>query len=300
MPPLDIPPGRFVDLGGPVHYLEWDGPSERTFVLVHGLGGSHLQWLAAAPLLARRGRVLAIDLAGFGRTPRAGRSAKLTANRVLLARFIEEVAGGPVILAGHSMGGPIAMMQASVEPDSVRGLILTGSVYPWGGIPSAIVRSPALLGGFVLYGGQGRLGEWVARQRVNADPDRLVRLWLRFVTADASTLPEPLVRAHAALLADQASDPDFTAAFVEAARSLARLGQNRERAFALLASLRSSVIAIHGRRDRLVPPSLAWTATEPHPDWWVRVMPDVGHVPQMEAPERWFAAVEDWLAATSL
>ena len=50
---LALPPSRYVDIGGPVHYLEWDGPPGRTFVLVHGLGGSHLQWLPVGPLLAR-------------------------------------------------------------------------------------------------------------------------------------------------------------------------------------------------------------------------------------------------------
>ena len=39
-----MPPSRFADLDGPVHYVEWDGPPGRTFVLVHGLGGSLLSW----------------------------------------------------------------------------------------------------------------------------------------------------------------------------------------------------------------------------------------------------------------
>jgi pimeloyl-ACP methyl ester carboxylesterase len=57
-----LPDDRFADLGGPVHYVEWDGPPGRTFVLLHGLGGSYLQWLVAGPELARLGRVVAIDL----------------------------------------------------------------------------------------------------------------------------------------------------------------------------------------------------------------------------------------------
>lgn len=296
---LDIPGGRYVDLGGPVHYAEWDGPPGRTFVLVHGLGGSHLQWVRVAPELARHGRVLAVDLAGFGRTPRAGRSAKLTAQRVLLARFIDEVVGGPVVLAGHSMGGAIAIMQASIEPSSVSGLVLTASVFPWEGVQAALLRSPALLAGFVLY--RGRLGEWAARQRVNADnADRIVRLSLRLMTTDAAALPEDLVRAHVALLTEQARDPDVAAAFLESSRSLIRLGQTPERARTLIDGVKCPVVVIHGRRDRLVPAALAWTATESHPDWMVRVLPDVGHIPQMEAPERWMRSVEDWLTAASL
>ncbi|MFM8944837.1 MAG: alpha/beta fold hydrolase [Actinomycetota bacterium] len=288
-----LPPSRYADIGGPVHYLEWDGPPGRTFVLVHGLGGSHLQWIPVGPLLARHGRVLAVDLAGFGRTPRAGRSAKLTANRALLSRFLEEVVGGPAILAGNSMGGGIAVMQAAVEPASVEGLILSSSVYPWapGGMPS-----PMVIGGFALY--RTRIGEWAARQRVHAgNADRIVRLGFRINTVHPERIAEDLVAAHVDLLAEQSGDPDFAVAFLEAARSLLRLGQNPERGRLLLDDVKCPVIAIHGRRDRLVPASLAWTATESHPSWWVRVLPDVGHIPQMEAPDRWMAAVEEWLGS---
>src|SRR5206468_1501811 len=61
---------RTVDVDGPVAYVEW--PSERpggggpTFVCVHGLGGSHVNWMLVGPRLAAHGRVLALDLAGFG------------------------------------------------------------------------------------------------------------------------------------------------------------------------------------------------------------------------------------------
>ncbi|MFL5354501.1 alpha/beta fold hydrolase [Archangium sp.] len=56
---------RTVDLGGPVHYADYGG-SGRTRVLLHGLGGSYLNWLPAAPELAKHARVLALDLVGFG------------------------------------------------------------------------------------------------------------------------------------------------------------------------------------------------------------------------------------------
>jgi pimeloyl-ACP methyl ester carboxylesterase len=36
-------------------------------------------------------------------------------------------------------------------------------------------------------------------------------------------------------------------------------------------------------------------ALEMRPDWDMRLIPRVGHVPQMEAPERWLAAVEPWI-----
>jgi pimeloyl-ACP methyl ester carboxylesterase len=238
--------------------------------------------------------VLALDLAGFGRTPRAGRSSKLTANRALLSHFIEEVAGTPVVLAGNSMGGGICMMQAATEPSSVEGLVLTCSVYPWarGGFPS-----PVVIGGFAAYR-MKRVGEWVMRQRFERfDADRLVRLSLRLATVDVRRIPEDVIRAHVDLLLEREEDPDTATAFLEATRSLISLGRSPERARAILDQIKCPVLAIHGRQDRLVPAAFAWAATESHPEWWIRVLPDVGHVPQLEAPDRWLANVADWQAS---
>jgi len=291
---FEMPESRFADLGGPVHYVEWEGPPGRTFVLVHGLGGAHLNWILVGPELARHGRVLAVDLAGFGRTPRAGRRSRLTANRALLSHFIEEITGEPVVLGGNSMGGGIAMMQAAVEPSSVEGIVLTCSVYPWarGGFPS-----PVIVGGFAAYR-MKRVGEWVVRQRFERlDADRMVRLSLRLATVDIRRIPEDVIRAHVDLLVERAEDPDTGPAFLEAARSLISLGRSPERGRAILDQIKCPVLAIHGRQDRLVPAAFAWAATEAHPDWWIRVLPDVGHLPQLEAPDRWIANVEEWLGS---
>jgi pimeloyl-ACP methyl ester carboxylesterase len=289
---LDIPDGRLVDLDGPVYYVEWEGPADRTFVLVHGLGSSHLSWALVGRRLAEQGRTIAIDLAGFGRTPRAGRSAKLSANQVLLARFLDEVVGAPAILCANSMGGAIAMLQAAYEPASVEGLVLTSSVFPWarGGVPSPIV-----VAGFALYRVPG-IGEWVAKQRVTGlSAERLVRLSFRIVAADPSSIPEELVRAHIDLLAERQEDPEAGAALAEAARSLLRLGERGELARQILDAVKCPVLVIHGHQDRLVPVAFAQAAIERNTSWQVRLLPRVGHVPMMEDPDRWLAAVEEWV-----
>src|SRR5256712_10274317 len=125
---------RTIDLDGPVHYADFGGTGP-TLVLVHGLGGSHVNWMAVAPALARDARVLAVDLAGFGRTPLGERSADVHAHRVLLDRFLEAVAAGPAVLIGNSMGGLVAMMEAALAPE--RGA---------GGLPVAPAPPPAARG----------------------------------------------------------------------------------------------------------------------------------------------------------
>ena len=42
---MDLPELRTLDLDGPIAYRAWDGPSDTAFVLVHGLGASHLSWV---------------------------------------------------------------------------------------------------------------------------------------------------------------------------------------------------------------------------------------------------------------
>ena len=290
--PIEPPPGRSVDLDGPVHYVEWEGPPERTFVLVHGLGGSLLSWLAVAPGLARHGRVLALDLPGFGRTERDGRRSRVSDLRATVSGFVHEVAGGPVVLVGNSMGGGISMLEAALEPEAVQALVLSNSVFPWkrGAFPAPIVML-----GFALYE-MPRVGEWASRQRLTRlEADRAVRLGLRIITANPSTIPEDLVRLHVEQLVRLQGDADAGPAFLEAARSLLTLGRRREVVRWIVNAVSCPVLVIHGREDRLVPFGFAMGAIEMRPDWEMRAIPKVGHVPQMEAPERWLSAIEDWL-----
>ena len=68
-----------LDVEGPVYVADFggDGP---VMLLVHGLGGAHLNWMAVAPQLAAHHRVYALDLPGFGRSPLAGRRSTIAAN----------------------------------------------------------------------------------------------------------------------------------------------------------------------------------------------------------------------------
>ena len=125
---LDLPELRTIDLDGPVAYREWSGPADRTFVLVHGLGASHLSWVQVGQPLSGLGRVIAVDLPGFGATPLAGRSAGLMDQRRTLSRVLGALGTGEVVVCGSSLGGGISILQAAVEPSSVAGLVLTSSV----------------------------------------------------------------------------------------------------------------------------------------------------------------------------
>ncbi|HET6714964.1 MAG TPA: alpha/beta fold hydrolase [Actinomycetota bacterium] len=290
---LDLPELRTAYIDGPVAFREWEGPQDTTFVLVHGLGGSHVNWLQVAPGLAGLGRVIALDLPGFGSSPRAGRGSGLMDERRALSRFVAGRATGRVVLVGNSMGGVIGILHAAVEPGSIAGLVLTNSPFPWvrGALPH-----PVVIAGFAAYDTPG-LGPLVLEARMRRiEAERAVRLGFRLIAADPSSIPEEIVRLTADQMRQRARDPDAPAAFQDAWRSLRRLGCRPDVARRAMDGVRCPVFVVHGRRDRLVPAAYAEAALREHPTWRARIFPDLGHVPQMEAPSRWLTEVADWYA----
>jgi pimeloyl-ACP methyl ester carboxylesterase len=290
---LELPPVLSIDLDGPMAYREWGGPAETTFVLIHGLGGSGVNWVRVAPGLAGLGRVLVPDLPGFGASMRAGRPVDVMSLRRILSRFLAERATGHVILCGNSMGGAISILQAAIEPDSTDGLVLTSSAFP--SAPGARPH-PLAVAAFSLYRTPG-LGERVLKARIRSrDLERIVRLGLQFATGGAASIPPEVVAMHVDAARDRQQDPEAVTAFLEAARSLLRLGSRPDVGGRALDAVRCPVLVLHGRRDRLVPVSDARAALAEHPRWRGRIFPDLGHVPMLEAPGRWLGEVADWHA----
>lgn len=292
---MNLPELKTVDLDGPVVYREWEGPSESTFILVHGLGASHLSWVQVGESLSGLGRVLALDLPGFGYSPLEGRGAGLMEQRRAVSRFIEEVGEGRVVLGGSSMGGALSILQAAVEPSSVAGIVLTNSVFPW---RFSAVPHPLILASFGIYATPW-LGEQVVSWRLHQmDPEQMVRLSLRVLAADPRSIPEDIVRLLVDLTRERKADPEVARSFLEAARSMLRLGSRPSVSRRALENVACPVLLLHGRRDRLVPVAFAEAELARHPAWRGRSFPDLGHIPQMEAPGRWLAEVADWFADT--
>jgi len=286
------PLARTADLDGPVSWVDHGGPDDGQLVVaVHGLGGSHANWHDLAPLLAREHRVVAVDLAGHGRTPRAGRSAAVPANRELLGRFLAHVDDRPAVLMGNSMGGALSLLHAAAHPASVAGLALIGPALPRSALPSrALARQVA------LFAVPGLAERSLARRRLRLGAEAFVQATLELTCSDPSSV-SPEVRLLAVQMAIERSlDPDADAAFLEAARSLAVLVARAARYRALIASVQVPGIVLQGVEDRLVPAAGTAMLGELQPGWPVHLLDGVGHVPQIEAPERTAALVLPFLA----
>src|SRR5207302_88904 len=97
-----------------------------TILLIHGSGVSAGYWVNQLRGLGRALRVVAIDLPGHGASdPIEGASVEAYAETT--AHFLELLGAAPVIVAGHSLGGAVAIALAARHPGAVTGLVLLSS-----------------------------------------------------------------------------------------------------------------------------------------------------------------------------
>lgn len=282
-----------VHIDGPVHYLDFGGPvSGPVLIAVHGLGGAAVNWSAIAPLLTKRYRLLALDLAGHGLTKSGGRGTDVTSNRLLLHRFIELVSTGPVILIGNSMGGMIALIEAGAAPERVAGLILVDPALPF--VP---VRPDPLVTAVFAVSAAPVLGPLILRQRRFMRVESVVAQTLALCCVDPSRVPKDIVAMHVEVARQRHAMAGDGRDLAHAARSVVETagflrGQGYRRA---IKEITCPVLVVHGERDRLVPVTAARSAVKAHPAWELAVLPGVGHIPQLEDPVQTAAAFTDWL-----
>jgi pimeloyl-ACP methyl ester carboxylesterase len=284
---------RTVDLGGPTHYLDFGGPAGGPLLLaVHGLGGSAWNWLAVAPLFTTRCRLLAVDLAGHGQSPAAGRSTTVTANRRLLDRFIREIVDEPLILMGNSMGGLIALLEAAKSPELTRAVILIDPAVPR---PFLSKVDPRVALQFAVVALPGIGGAAIARRTKRMSTARQVQETLSLCTVDVSRVPQSVI--DETIRAIDARDPkDFSPSDVVAAsRSLMRMLSRPQPLRRTFHTITAPVLILHGARDRLVSLDVARTFARDFPEWRFEVADDIGHVPMLEAPEWTAQQVLRWL-----
>jgi pimeloyl-ACP methyl ester carboxylesterase len=129
-------------MAGPIIYgreerwLEHDGARTRYFaagqgpplVLIHGAASDARDWLKLMPGLSQHYRVLAPDVPGFGPGYPRRPLYTMAIFAAFLEAFLEREAPGPFCLAGHSLGGRLALELALRHPERVRKLVLVDSV----------------------------------------------------------------------------------------------------------------------------------------------------------------------------
>ncbi len=216
-------------------------------LLIHGAGGSHLSWpphLRRLPDL----RVIALDLPGHGRSGGLGFTS-IAAYRDILRDFVDVLGLTRFVLAGHSMGGAIALDYARLFPERVAGLGLIGT--------SARLRvAPAILDGIRtdFAATTEQMMGWMVGADFPANARRLALQRLR--ESDRDVL-------HG----------DFAACDIFDLR-------------AEIQGLTVPALIIVGEEDQMTPPKFSESLHASLPNSELHRLPNAGHMVQLEQPDR--------------
>lgn len=280
-----------------LHHVDFGGVEGPDIVLVHGLGGSHLNWDLLAPRLTAHGHVLALDLPGFGLSTPTGRAETVGRNVAVLEDFLRTRAHPPVVLVGNSMGGLVSILLTARSPELVRALVLLDPALP---APARVLRSPAAAVQLLVHAIPG-VGERVrAARRRRRGPRGTVLDTLDLCGVDPVGLPPDLLERSVVLAARQGDVAGMDRAFLSASRSLAWALLRARRYRAAREAIDVPVLLVHGDRDALVPVASARAVAARHPGWHYVELPGVGHLPQLQEPQTVARLVGRWLQALRL
>ena len=278
---MNVTEPRIVTLHGrPVTYAQaGSGP---VLLLIHGMGGTFENWQAVIEPLARQHTVLAPDLPGHGASAPGAGDYSIGALAAGLRDLLIALGHERATLVGHSLGGGIAMQFAYQFPEMTERLVLVSS----GGLGpevSPVLRAAALPGANLFIA-------------ATAGPGRTVGSALARVLAAVGLRPNAdvaeVLRGYASL-----ADPDRRAAFLATLRSVIHTGGQRVHAGdRLYLAEGMPVLIIWGERDPIIPRHHGENAHEAILGSQLEVFDGVGHLPQIEAPERFIAVLERFIA----
>jgi pimeloyl-ACP methyl ester carboxylesterase len=248
---------------------------------VHGMSGAATNWTDLMAELAPGFDCAALDLPGSGFSPPpvtgAGYSVSGMAGTVI--RLIETLDAGPVHLIGNSMGGSVSVRVAARRPDLVRTLTLISPALPDLRVRRTALHFPVLALPFV---GERLVRWYIARFPVR---DRVAGVFATCFYDPASIHQDRFAQEVEALRRRDTLSYD--------ARSLARAARTlvaetlRPRPFSLWDAaqrVRAPSLVLFGSHDRLVNPRLAARASRAFRNARVIVLPQTGHIAQMECP----------------
>ena len=266
--------------GLPIRYLAaGEGPP---LVLLHGAGDNSLDWRWVIPDLAATHRVYAPDLPGSPDSARPDAAYSPAFFERFAVGFLDALGIGRATFVGNSLGGLIALRLALSEPARVTALILVDSA----GLGSAV--NPAFTSVNVPLLGEAAMPFWRTRSGAYQ------RAWGR--TALLFTHPPRSVPRE--WLAEQcrlARLPGYLEAHLTALRALVGPFGQREVMVDRLGLLETPTLVVWGERDRVFPRSQAKRSVARLRDGSLALIPDCGHIPHVECPDRFLGALDGFL-----
>lgn len=260
-------------------------PGGETLVLIHGLAESSHTWDAVLPYLVERGyHVIAVDLLGHGRSgsPRIG-DYSIPGLAVLVRDLLLLLDLDEVTVVGHSLGGGIALQLAYLWPELVGRVVLISS----GGLGRTVGAILRVLSVPVPIGPLMALP-------LNRLTAAAVRAFHRRLGSDHPKT-EDWVRIFEGL-----SDPERRRAFLRVVRGTIGAGGQRVAAINRLHLADAQpLLIIWGEDDAVIPVGHGYRAHSMVADSRMEVVPDTGHFPHLDHPERVAQTITRFLEATT-
>jgi pimeloyl-ACP methyl ester carboxylesterase len=285
LPPLDMSvppwPGRRVRVGSAELFVRATPSGGEPALLVHGLGGASTNWTDFAGQLAPWLAIEALDLPGFGRSgPAPGRDYSIGAHARTVTRYLDQSARGPVHLFGNSMGGVISILIAAQRPDLVRTLTLTSPAVP--DLRPRRLGTDPLLTLALVPGTAGLIRRRIVRHPADVRAHAVIDLCF----AEPSRVPPGRLAEAVEEIELRDGYSWSTDALLRSLRGLVRtyLLTGRRSLWAHMAAITAPTLIVWGERDRLVAVALAPRVAHTIPGARLLVLPDVGHVAQLEDP----------------
>jgi pimeloyl-ACP methyl ester carboxylesterase len=222
-------------------------------VLLHGYPLDGSIWSEVVPLLADRFELIIPDLRGFGESTTVDALYTMDTFASDVAGLLNHLGFEKTALAGHSMGGYVALAFAKNYPERVSGLGLVAS--------QAVADAPERK--------QGRYdtAKQVAEKGIGVVVEAM----------SSKFTPDERMRAVAQSVMEQ-QRPN---AIIGALKAMAE----REDLSALLAEFKFPVVLVHGDQDALIPIERAREVKNAIPRAHLVELKGVGHLPMLEAAE---------------
>jgi pimeloyl-ACP methyl ester carboxylesterase len=266
--------------GMPIRYLV--AGEGRPVVLLHGAGDNALDWRWVMPALAASHRVYAPDLPGSPDSARPAADYSPAFFERFVTAFLNALDIGRATFVGNSLGGLIALELALSEPERAGALVLVDSA----GLGRAV--NPAFTSVNVPGLGEAALPFW--RTPVGA----YQRAWGRTALLFAHP-PESVPHEWLAEQCRLALSPGYLEAHLTVLRALVDPAGQREVLVDQLPHLKIPTLVVWGARDRVFPQSQAKEAVAQLPEGSLTLVPECGHMPHVECPDFFLAALDDFL-----
>jgi pimeloyl-ACP methyl ester carboxylesterase len=274
-----------VEIDGTAIYHVDTGPQngEPPVVLVHGITATHRYWSQNIEALAKRRRVIALDLPGFGRSDKPDVDYSTGYFVQAVARLLKHKQIARATLVGNSMGGQIAMAFALQHPERLHKLVLVD--------PAGVTAFPHWLLRVGLWAAGGVGNRFGARMpRV---PQPMIEALFRAVFPTRPDLAQRYVRGYARSIASP-EYPLHLRTGLRAARGVVARPMRQD-----CKRITTPTLIFWGARDYLLPVTAARNLKRSIPGSRLLIYRESGHCPMVDQPERWNRDVEAFLDGSS-